>query len=162
MCRHAASARHVSHKHHMCDLFKPLCCHGLSWYVCRILSKHTSPGLPPRLGRGFALSSLSADDADYYRDRLAGVIRYLGHHKPWLLKVRQHNPGDQSHMLLSQSGQPLRRSTLKPPACCYSFNRHSQHCTELHMLLVWQLLPSEALAAAHVPLLFQEVTVALY
>jgi hypothetical protein len=53
-----------------------------------MLSKHTSPGLPPRLGRGFSLSSLSADDVDYYRDRLAGVIRYLGHHKPWLLKVR--------------------------------------------------------------------------
>lgn len=58
--------------------------------MCRILSKHTSPGLPPRLGRGFSLSSLSADDADYYRDRLAGVIRYLGHHKPWLLKVRSY------------------------------------------------------------------------
>jgi hypothetical protein len=56
--------------------------------MCRMLSQHTAPGLPPRLGRGFALSSLSADDAHYYRDRLAGVIRYLGHHRPWLLKVR--------------------------------------------------------------------------
>ncbi|KAF6262107.1 hypothetical protein COO60DRAFT_690847 [Scenedesmus sp. NREL 46B-D3] len=51
-----------------------------------MLSKHATPGLPARLGRGFALAALSADDAAYYRDRVGGVVRYLGHRRPWLLK----------------------------------------------------------------------------
>uniref|UniRef100_A0A383W8C6 Sulfotransferase n=1 Tax=Tetradesmus obliquus TaxID=3088 RepID=A0A383W8C6_TETOB len=51
-----------------------------------MLSQHAAPGLPPRLGRGFATSALTPDELHYYRDRAAGVTRYLGRHKPWLLK----------------------------------------------------------------------------
>jgi hypothetical protein len=60
-----------------------------------MLSQHTAPGLPPRLGRGFKLSSPGPDDAHYYRDRVAGVTRYLGHHKPWLVKVRRQQQQQQ-------------------------------------------------------------------
>ncbi|WIA20981.1 hypothetical protein OEZ85_005318 [Tetradesmus obliquus] len=51
-----------------------------------MLSQHAAPGLPPRLGRGFAPSALTPDERHYYRDRAEGVTRYLGRHKPWLLK----------------------------------------------------------------------------
>lgn len=51
-----------------------------------MLSAHAAPGLPPHLARGFHVSALTADERDYYTDRLAGIVKYLGQHKPWLMK----------------------------------------------------------------------------
>lgn len=60
--------------------------HQLTTLNDLMLSAHAAPGLPPHLARGFHVSALTADERDYYTDRLAGIVKYLGQHKPWLIK----------------------------------------------------------------------------
>lgn len=51
-----------------------------------MLQAHSTPGLPPHLARSFHISALTRDERDYYQDRLQGVVKYLGQHRPWLIK----------------------------------------------------------------------------